>query len=75
MRPIDTVVHRAVVLAPCLWPALVAAEEPLEPDRPGQTDPPSMVAPGVVQIEGGFTFERETHGQPDIDTLALPEIA
>ena len=46
----------ALVLALCLGPTLAAAGEPLQPDRPGQADPPTVLAPGVAHIEGGFTF-------------------
>ncbi len=64
---------RGLVLALCLGPTLAAAGEPLQPNRPGQADPPTVLAPGVAHIEGGFTFERETEGNPDTDTLTVPE--
>ena len=57
-----------LALALCLGPALAAAGEPLQPDRPGQADPPSVLAPGVAQVEVGFTFE----GDGD-DSLSAPE--
>ena len=66
--------HRGLALAACLWPTLAAAGEPLEPNRPGQADPPTVLAPGVAQIEGGLTFERETKDQPDTNTLTVPEL-
>jgi len=64
----------ALVLTLCLGPTLAAAWEPLQPNRPGQADPPTVLAPGVAQIEGGFTFERETEGNPDTDTLTVPQL-
>ena len=63
-----------LVLTLCLGPTLAAAGEPLQPNRPGQADPPTVLAPGVAQIEGGLTFARETEGNPDIDTLTVPEL-
>ena len=63
-----------LVLALCLGPMLAAAGEPLQPNRPGQADPPTVLAPGVAHIEGGFTFTRETEGNPDTDTLTMPEL-
>jgi hypothetical protein len=65
--------HRGFALAVCLLASLAAAGEPLEPNRPGQADPPTVLAPGVAHIEGGFTFERETEGD-DTDTLTAPEV-
>ena len=65
---------RSFALAICLSPALAAAGEPLQPNRPGQADPPTVLAPGVAQIEGGLTFERQTEGEPDTDSLTVPEI-
>jgi len=63
-----------LVLALCLGPMLAAAGEPLQPNRPGQADPPTVLAPGVAYIESGFTFMRETEGDPDTDTLTVPEL-
>ena len=65
---------RSFVFVLCLVPTLAPAGEPLQPNRPGQADPPTVLAPGVVHIEGGFTFERETEGSPDTDGLTMPEI-
>ena len=63
-----------IALALCLGPMLAAAGEPLQPNRPGQADPPTVLAPGVAHIEGGLTFERQTEGDPDTDTLTVPEL-
>ena len=64
----------ALLLVSCLGPTLAATGEPLQPNRPGQADPPTVLAAGVAQIEGGLTFERETEGNPDTDTLTVPEL-
>jgi hypothetical protein len=66
--------RRSLVLALCLWPTLAAAEAPLEPNRPGQADPPTVLAPGVAHIETGITFESETDGGPDTGVLTAPEV-
>jgi hypothetical protein len=44
--------------------ASVAAETPekVDADRPGFTEPTGTLGSGVVQIESGFTFERERDG-------------
>jgi hypothetical protein len=65
---------RALVIASCLGPTIAATGEPLQPNRPGQADPPTVLAPGVAHIEGGLTFERQTEGNPDTDTLTVPEL-
>ena len=57
-----------------LVPSLAVTGEPLQPNRPGQADPPTVLAPGVAHIEGGLTFERQTEGNPDTDTLTVPEL-
>jgi hypothetical protein len=66
--------YRSLVLMLCLGPVGALAGEPLQPNRPGQADPPTILAPGVVHIEGGFTFERETEGDPDTEMLTAPGI-
>src|SRR3954454_10666802 len=33
-------------------------KEPINPDRPDFTDGPLLVAPGHLQIEGGYTYAR-----------------
>lgn len=49
--------------------------EPIAPDRPGEATPPSVVAPGIVQVEGGATFARSTRtSEPDTNTLVLPGV-
>ena len=51
-----------------------AAADPLSADRPGVTNPPDVVVPGAIQFEGGFSFERETHGGgPNVNTITLPQ--
>ena len=57
-----------------LLPPLAVTGEPLQPNRPGQADPPTVLAPGVAHIEGGLTFERQTEGNPDTDTLPVPAL-
>ncbi len=53
--------------------AAAAAAEPLSTDRPGQSNSPTVVAPGSIQLEGGLTFERETNsGDPNTNTLIVP---
>jgi len=67
--------HTSILLSVlCLCSVPAALGDPLQPDRPGQANPPTVLAPGVVQIEGGFTFQRETDEDPDTDTLTVPEI-
>lgn len=65
--------HRAAfVLGPLLL-AATAAAQPLSADRPGVANPPDVVAPGAIQLEGGLSFERETHGEgPNLNTIMLP---
>jgi hypothetical protein len=67
-------VSRAGPLIAALLLAGAAAAEPLSADRPGQANPPHVVAPGVIQVEGGLGFARQTQGQPDVDTFTLPEL-
>jgi hypothetical protein len=51
-----------------------AVADQLQPNRPGQADPPTVVATGVFQVEGGFNFERQTDDGPDVDTIYVPGI-
>jgi hypothetical protein len=54
--------------------AATASADPISADRPGQSSPPSVAAPGTVQLEGGFSFERETDGgDPNTNTISVPE--
>lgn len=53
---------------------MVAMAEPIEANRPGQADPPTVLAPGVSHIEGGFTIEHEADDDPETDTLTLPGV-
>jgi hypothetical protein len=58
------------------WVLLAAAAgaDPLSADRPGVSNPPSVVPPGAIQLEGGFSFERETNtGDPNTSTLRVPQ--
>jgi hypothetical protein len=41
--------------------------EPIVPDRPGQTNPPNVIAPGIIQLETGFS--RETINAGGIQTI------
>jgi hypothetical protein len=49
-----------------------ADAQPLSADRPGVTNPPDVVARGAIQLEGGLSFERETHGDPNLHTVSVP---
>jgi hypothetical protein len=66
-------IHLAAVLLALLAAAPIAAmdlsglTEPLQPDRPDFTDGPYTLERGHVQVEGGYTFER----QDDEDTGSL----
>ena len=57
----------------CALLAATANADSISTDRPGQSNSPSVVAPGTIQLEGGFTFERETDGgDPNTNTLTVP---
>lgn len=45
--------------------------EPIEADRPDQTETPSIVPKGMFQAEVGFTFQRETK---NFNTNSLPTV-
>jgi Putative MetA-pathway of phenol degradation len=65
--------HRIVVVFGSLLLAAAAAADPLSADRPGVANPPHVVAPGAIQLEGGLSFQRETQGGgPDTNTLTVP---
>ncbi len=51
-----------------------ASAEPISSNRPGQSSPPTVVGPGVFQIEGGLLFERETNGSPNTNTITVPQV-
>jgi len=54
--------------------AAAAGADPIAADRPGQSNPPKVVAPGAIQLEGGFWFERETEGgAPNENTIRVPQ--
>jgi hypothetical protein len=47
---------------------------PLEVDRPGEANPPTVLVPGTFQIETGLRFEAETDDDdPDRRTLTVPD--
>jgi hypothetical protein len=47
---------------------------PLEVDRPGEANPPTVLAPGTFQIETGLKLEAETDDDdPDRRTLTFPD--
>jgi hypothetical protein len=53
--------------------AATASADPISTDRPGQSSFPDVVEPGTVQLEGGFSFERETDGEdPNTNTISVP---
>ena len=54
----------------CSGPTLAAAGEPIQPNRPGQADPPTVLAPGVAHIEGGLTFLVNNDLQLDVSAGA-----
>ena len=64
----------ALLLVSCPGPVLAVNSEPIQANRPGQADPPTVLPAGVAQIEGGVTFERQTGDSPDTDTLSVPEL-
>ena len=56
--------------------AVVGRAEPLTAHRPGEADPPQVIPPGSLQLEGGFGFERQTEDEddPDTHTLEVPTL-
>jgi hypothetical protein len=63
----------ALVLG-CALLAATANADPISTDRPGESSPASVVAPGTIQLEGAFSFERETDGgDPNTNTLTVPQ--
>jgi len=49
--------------------------EPIEAERPGEATPPGVVAPGVVQVEGGVVYERDTGAhEPDTRRVTAPDL-
>lgn len=60
---------------PLLVPGAGAAADVISADRPGVANPPSVVAPGTVQFEGGLLVQGETDdpGDPDTVSYALPD--
>jgi hypothetical protein len=65
---------RKIALALCsALLAATASADPISTDRPGQSSFPDVVAPGTVQLEGDFSFERETDGSdPNTNTISVP---
>ena len=45
--------------------------EPIEADRPDQTETPSLVPKGMFQVESGFSYQKDS---PNTSTLALPSV-
>jgi hypothetical protein len=66
--------RRSLAFALCLWPLAASAEGPLQANRPGQADPPTVLAPGVSHIESGISFERKKGDKNEADTLTVPEL-
>jgi hypothetical protein len=65
--------RRIALAIGCALLAAAANADPISTDRPGQSNSPSVVAPGTIQFEGSFTFERETDGgDPNTNTLTVP---
>jgi hypothetical protein len=52
---------------------LPADEPPLITDRPDQTESPSIVPRGLLQLEAGATYLRNDRGATDVTALAVPE--
>lgn len=48
-------------------------DEPLESDRPGFTESPVTVGRGVVQLESGYTFTQDGHGNELLTSNAFPD--
>lgn len=48
-------------------------EDPLETDRPDFTEASSVVAPGRVQLESGYTFVRDRSGGVETTIHAVPQ--
>ncbi len=55
-------------------PTLSGADLPMYTDRPTTVAAPNVVQPGRLQLEGGFTFERQTAGTPNTNTYTVPEL-
>lgn len=59
---------RWIVVAAWLWPAVAWGQEELITDRPDQTESAVVVAPGTVQVETGWIWEKDEgtnqHGLP-----------
>jgi hypothetical protein len=45
--------------------------EPIQADRPDQTETPSLVPKGMFQVEAGFSYQKEND---DSDSFALPSV-
>lgn len=55
-------------------PIQSVAEQPLSADRPSTATAPDIVQPGRFQIEGGFSFDRQTNGTPNTNTYTIPKL-
>jgi hypothetical protein len=63
---------RCLALACALFAADATAQS-FSADRPGISNPPHVLAPGELQLEGGLELARETNGdQPNSRTLTFP---
>src|SRR6187402_1829792 len=58
-----------LLLLTCFSKSLAQEKEPIETDRPDQTETPAIVPKGMFQMENGFSFEK-TNG--DSEVLLLP---
>ncbi len=67
--------RHAVHALPLLLARDGAAADVISADRPGVANPPSVVAPGTLQFEGGLQVESETDdgGDPDTVSYTLPD--
>ena len=72
----ETDVREARFICAALACALFGADadaQSFSADRPGISNPPHVLTPGEVQLEGGVELARETHGdEPNTRTLTVP---
>jgi hypothetical protein len=71
-RSASGILSLALALAGFAASAQMALEQS---DRPGEADPPTILPKGVIQLEGGVKFGRDTGGDdPDTGTLTVPDL-
>ena len=71
--PIVAGVRRITCVPLSLLLATTAVADPLSADRPGVANPPDVVAPGAIQLEGGLAFERDARGtRENANTITAP---